>query len=280
MTLPVNAHSQHECKKWIGARSIPELCDKVDNGWPEMEEIMNHMLAGIDPPPSEIRPEVNRRRKRVRAAFGNELDIHAVNQGRMDRAWDATRVIELETVGNKLVHIVVNMSASASVAVEAGLWRGAAVMRIFDVLQRMGKSVAISGDFASRGMFDIVGGMASIRLKAYGEPLRSDRLAAAVTLGFGRSFLLRKAVDSHPTRKAVFGRGQTVDDYSLWTQAAEQDKANGGAVVVIGQCFNKSQAQQVVDKFIAQYSTDKKVQGLADYEIHKTFSSKETPHYE
>ena len=200
-------------------------------------------------------------------------------QGRLDRAWDTTVVEEIETVGNKLVHININLSAHSGIKFDQGLWRGAAAMRIADVLQRMGKSVAISGCMISQNAFtDRSHFMGSVRLKAYGEPLRADRLAAMVSLGFFRIYLVSRAMDSHPSKTPTGGRGYPIDDYSLLTYAAEEDKEHGGAVVSIGQCFNKTQAQDVVDKFIAQYTKDDKVQGLSSYELTKNFASGEAPH--
>ena len=106
----------------------------------------------------------------------------------------------METVGNKLVHVNINLGASAGTSCEAGLWRGAAAMRIYDVLMRMGKSVAISGSYCSYEAFDRGGhAMVSCRLKEYGEPLRPDRLAAMVTLGFMRHYLMYRGLNSHPT---------------------------------------------------------------------------------
>jgi len=268
-------------ESWVGADSIEKLDGYVSDGWPEVEKRMNKMLEEITPPPAELRPEVNRRRRRVRRDFGNEVDIHAVNQGRMDRAWDATVVEEVKTVGNKLVHININLSASAGVSFDAGLWRGAAAMRIYDVLMRMGKSVAISGMFTGYRLFtDGSHGLVSCRLKQYGEPLRPDRLAAMVTLGFMRHHLMMRGLNAHPTKKAVGNRGYPIDDYELLTHAAEQDRQNGGAVVSIGQCFNLRQAQGVVDKFIRQYTHDEKVAGLSTFEQLKNWRSGEVPHRE
>jgi len=268
-------------RDWLGTSNLDKLDRYVTDGWPEMEDRMNEMLTNILPEPAELRPEINRKRRRVKRGFGNEVDIHAVNQGRMDRAWDATVVEEVPTVGNKLVHININLGASAGVAFDTGLWRGAAVMRVYDVLMRMGKSVAISGNYASYQSFKGGrSGMASCRLKAYGEPLRTDRLAAMVTLGFMRHYLMDRGLDAHKTLKPGYGRGYPIDDYKLWTRAAELDKENGGAVVSIGQCFDRRQAQDVVDKFIAQYTRDEKVEGLSAYEQLKNWKSREAPHRE
>ena len=185
----------------------------------------------------------------------------------------------METAGKDLVQINSNLSAHSDSKFDQGVWRGAAAMRIVDVLQRMGKSVAISGCCVSQNAFtDKSHFMASVRLKAYGEPLRADRLAAMVTLGFFRIYFVSRAMDAHPTRTPTGGRGYPIDDYSLLSYAAEEDKEHGGAVVSIGQCFNKTQAQNVVDKFIAQYTKDEKVQGLSSYELTKNFTSGEAPH--
>lgn len=266
---------------WVGTRTLDELDKYVDDGWVDAEKQMNKMLESIAPPPAELRPELNRRRRRVKRDFGNEVDIHAINQGRMDRAWDATVVQEIETVGNKLVHINIMLGASAGVSFEDALWRGAAAMRIYDVLTRMGKSVAISGAYCSyQPMQDGSSAMCSVRLKSYGEPLRTDRLAAMVTVGFMRQYLMMQGLRAHPTKKPKSHRGYPIDDYQLWTHAAEQDQNHGGAVVSIGHCFSQAQAQDVVDKFIKQYTKDEKVEGLSAYEQVHGYRSSDSPHHE
>ncbi len=266
---------------WTGTRTLDELDKYVDEGWLSAEKLMTKMLESIQPPPAELRPEMNRRRRRVRRDFGNEVDIHAIYQGRMDRAWDATEVEEIETVGNKLVHINIILGATAGVSFESALWRGAAAMRIYDVLMRMGKSVAISGSYCSyQPMMDGSSAMVSCRLKAYGEPLRSDRLAAMVTVGFMRQYLMMQGLRAHPTKKPKHHRGYPIDDYQLWSHAAEQDQHHGGAVISIGHCFNKEQAQKVVDKFIRQYTKDEKVEGLSAFEQVHGYRSSDAPHHE
>jgi hypothetical protein len=219
-----------------------------------MEERMLGMMAEIELPLGLTKPETVSRRKRRKRDMGNEVDIHEVRQGRLDRAWTRTEKIALPTVGNKLVHIDINLSAAAGVSLEDMLWRGAVVLRIYDALTKMGKSVSISGYYASYhlwGMDRI--GMVSCKIKDYGEPMSTAKLAAMVHGAFFRTFLMGNGAMQHPEYTADSGRGWPVDDSRLRCSDAEEDEARGGHVVHIGQCFSKHQADEVLSAFIDQY---------------------------
>lgn len=255
---------------WTGTSTVHQLLHLVDNGWPELEKTMLEMLGEIQLPSQIMKPELTKRRKRRRADFGNELDIHAVYQGRVDRAWDQTHVEQLVHVGNKTSHICVNLSAPCTIPFEAAMWRGAVALRIYETLTMMGRSVAISGYYAgTRAYTDGTTGMASCKLKAYGEPMRTDKLAAMVNLGFMRVLLMARGLDCHPRRRATSGRGYPIDDYELITHAAELDAQHGGSVFVVGQCFSKDQAALAIEKFVRQLLGETKIEGMTAEEILK-----------
>lgn len=253
---------------WLGAGTIEELERYVKDGWPALEKLMLDMLGQVELPEQLTKPELSKRRKRRRADFGNELDIHAVYQGRCDRAWDQTHVEQLIATGNKTSHICINLSAPSGMSFDAAMWRGALALRIYETLTMLGRSVSISGYYASvRGFADGTAFMGSCKLKNYGEPLRTDKLAAMVNLGFMRRFLMELSIESHPTKRPSGGYGYPIDDYELRTYAAEQDGQHGGSVFVIGKCFSKEQAELALKKFVKQLLGEVKIEGMSAEEI-------------
>lgn len=253
---------------WTGTMTHAQLHGYVRDGWPEMEQAMLGMLDQIELPAFLARPELTKKRKRRKADSGNELDIHAVYQGRSDRAWDQTYTQHLMSHGNKTAHICINLSAVNTMDFKEAMWRGALALRIYDALTRLGRSVAISAFYASeQGFTDATAFMGSCRLKAYGEPMRTDKLAGMVNLGFMRRYLMTWGIESHPTRRPSSGYGHPIDDYALHTYAAEQDHANGGSLFVIGQCFSKAQAEQALEKFVAQLLGETNIEGLNAEEL-------------
>lgn len=268
LAAPKKNDTQIYWQNWLGVRSFAELEDYVNNGWPELERIMLGMLSEVQLPDQLMKPELTKRRKRRRADFGNELDIHAVYQGRCDRAWDQTHVEQLVHVANKTSHICINLGAPAAISFLDAMWRGALALRIYETLTMMGRSVSISGYYASvNGFRGGIGFMGSCKLKNYGEPMRTDKLAAMVNLGFMRRYLMTWAIESHPHLYPTSGYGQPIDDYDLRTHAAEQDAQHGGSVFVIGQCFSKDQAERALQKFVKQLLGEVKIDGMSAEEI-------------
>lgn len=252
-------HDAHFGMEWTGTLTWEGTVEKMRNGWPLQEELMLKKLEQIELPLALRKPETVKRRKRRRADFGNAVDIHEVNQGRSDRAWERTEHVKLPTVGNKLVHIDINLSAACGVKLEDMLWRGALVLRIYEALIKMGKSVAISGYYAALGLWNTNGGysvgMVSCKIKDYGEPMSVSKLAPMVHGAFFRCFLMNEGSREHPElgRVCTSGKGYPVDDPELRSSDAAEDEARGGHIVHIGQCFSREQAEFTMAQFIKEY---------------------------
>ncbi len=247
--------------QWCGA-SHGEVMEWVTKGAPHLRTRLLAMMERIQLPEDYTRPEVHRRRRRIKGDFGNELDIHACYQGRSDRAWDKLHVEQAPTEGNRLVHVCIDLVASAGVSAYDGMWRAAAAMRILEALVSMGKSIAISGYYAVRygvmpphGFPNNPDGdiMTSVRLKDYGQPLREDVLAAATIIPFFRQVMLTVPYGPRLRYRPTRGHGYPISDYKLKTDAAERDEDVGGSTVVIGQAFSEDMAKRTVEKFLDTY---------------------------
>lgn len=257
--------------RWAGA-THGEVCSWATRGAPELRSRLLGMMERIPLPDDYTRPELHRRRRRVRGDFGNELDIHAAYQGRCDRAWDRLHVEQVATEGNRLVHVCIDLAATVGVNAYDGLWRAAAAMRILEALVSMGKSIAISAYFGGHrtvAVPELPGNphgdvLATVRLKDYGQPLREDILAAATVIPFFRQIMLTAPFSDRTGLRATSNHGYAISDYALKTDAAEKDAAMGGSTVVIGQAFSEDMAQRTVTKFLETYvRSDSKVEGYS-----------------
>lgn len=251
---------------WLGAgvRDPSHFYELVQNGAPQLRDRMLSMMDQIELPEAMTRPELSNRRRRVRADFGNSVDIHRVYQGRCDVAWDRMIMEKQETHGNKLVHMVIDNCAPGIVHADNSLWMGAAIMRIYEALTRMRRSVAISVYDAAAGLYygDPKHGMVSVLVKDYGQPLREEQLAVVCSQAFSRAVLMPlQSVDSHKYGGHVDHMGYATSDYELLVKSAEDDVARGGSVIVIGKAFNKEQAERTVYDFVAKHVYDETTEG-------------------
>lgn len=237
---------------WTGTYSATELERYVLNGWPEIERKMLSMVKDVELPAAMLKPEIEKRRKRKRGDHGDEVDIHQVYQGRVDRAWSRAVQRQNLVVGNKLVHLAVNLCAPSYVDFDDALWRGAVTLRVYEALMRMGRSVMVTVHYPCAGIYaDGATGIFSVPVKSYNEPMSVSKLASMVNVGFMRVYLQQRAASSHPTRKKR--DGFSIDDYDIVPYSVLKDEESGGQCVRIGACFTKAQAEDVLRKFVAQF---------------------------
>lgn len=195
-----------------------------------------------------------RRRKRIRGDYGNELDIHEVNQGRVDRAWTRTKFVDREVHESKHVTILVNASMSAMVKASSAEWRTAALLQIHDELVRMGKSVEVAVYWSTKGSFRDSGTNINffyIPVKKAGQSLSRKHLAMYTSATYARLIALNKAFNM-TGRPVVNGYGFPFSSYESIPYPAQQMKEKGHHVVIVSQCFSQSAANSAVEKAILQ----------------------------
>lgn len=143
-------------------------------GWPEGSNKVQQ--AG-----EKLRlPALKSIRRKVRyGPQGDELDIHAVRNGRLERAWrSAPRQL---TSGPVRVHLVINMAANCTVKRDDLPWRGAAGLALAKVLTAAGYGVKITA-FSSTMYHDNTQARIffGATVKEYTQPLNVTALAGAV----------------------------------------------------------------------------------------------------
>jgi hypothetical protein len=137
----------------------------------------------------ELQVVQRKRRKPVRAAFGDEIDIHRVYAGDLENAWRKTVHIQEEKHFH-LVHVMINTVYSASENCVNTLWNAAATVKIVSDLEAAGKSVAVTVLFPTTATFkeSRKGLCVAMNIKKYNERLTPERLAAMTHAGFMRSW--------------------------------------------------------------------------------------------
>ena len=171
----------HKGADWFGVASVEEVIRLVRAGWPEGAKRVTEIACKPAAQPQSLR------RRRVRADFGNELDIHSVYAGQLATAWGAMRRQLRQAV--REVALVAPIGVKCSVSPEQLFWRGAALLRAADLLHEAGYAVAIIGAYVSHDIdeqlkWDMIH---TVQIKTVDQPLNPSVLAATVCLaGFVR----------------------------------------------------------------------------------------------
>lgn len=183
-----------ECDRWkFGPTyTLQRLNKHLCNGWPEGVERVRRINADADARAAVTVRDI--RRRRVRGESGAEVDVTAYWRGRADIAWERCR--RDASVKARAVHIVPMLTGVCTLEADQFFYRGAAAVRLCDLLAAAGYSVAVTaaaivpqvGDMKPRS-HDYAWG---IPLKPYNAPLEINALTAALCeVGFTRHYVFR-----------------------------------------------------------------------------------------
>jgi len=156
-----------------GASSIARVCQLLSTGWTRGADRMVKALAGLAD--VQVKPKSVRRQNRW-ADQGDALDIHRVNAGRLDAAWQKCR--REPQVGPQRVTLVCDAIESGGNDADTMFWRGAAVVTLADKLQSAGYNVEVVS--AWTGINDDVRVICHVTVKQSSQPLDLTTLASAV----------------------------------------------------------------------------------------------------
>jgi len=130
-----------------------------------------------------------RKRKKIKDRFGDEIDIHKIYQGELDKAWKRS-IRDVVDSQHHLISIMIDVDCAARVNANDTLWRAAVAVKLVDALQKAGKSIRIIVGSSSKDVSPETKKIhtTSIVVKQYNESLSLDRLAAMSYAGFNRTF--------------------------------------------------------------------------------------------
>lgn len=261
----------HEGSRWfgVGNNTGEDVIKHALIGWEVGYEKLNDMLKQLDAEGTareELAIVEKRRRKRFKTDQGMELDIHAVNQGNLGRAWTNIKS-EVVDRQHKLITLMVDVGGTAMENVESSLWRATVAVKLTDALITSGKSVRIVVGSLAEGVYDSYreGGSGysattSIVVKQYNEPLTLKRLAGMSHLGFHRvfNFMARAA---HDTFTCSHGYGGSRDGLgkvqNMPCQMKEEVEQGHTHYVYLERARNLETAKRSIKKALQQLHMEK-----------------------
>ncbi len=188
-------HSQRDRVSWWGMPGgWMAVKDAVAHGWPDGVKKAQDALKELK---SSIPRAKTQRRVKVRGPQGNELDIHRVYAGDLQRAWRGTEKQERfpSKRQGKKVTVAVELGISAMQDASILFWRGAVAMFMADILTRQGYSVQILGVLSVNGLDSNeyrAKHVITVELKPFGSKLNLDSTMACTGLaGFLRGHMFK-----------------------------------------------------------------------------------------
>jgi hypothetical protein len=133
-------------RSWYGLPNVPAVKQAMTHGYKRGMELIQAAAEKLE---ARIPRAVGVNRAKRRGPMGDELDIHAVNRGAIDRAWSSS--VRAVKRSSSFVRIYVDICGNSGIEADRLQWRGVAGMTLADVLQRAGYSVEIVAALAVRG---------------------------------------------------------------------------------------------------------------------------------
>lgn len=241
---------------WLGCANGQGVLKRVANGWPEGRAKAESMAEELDIPELKepVASVIERKRKRRRGDFGNEVDIHRVNQGHCDTAWE--RIVKVnKTNQSKAVTLFINTGGLSEVQFDQSMWRAAATLAIYKLLSRAGRSVRVVVGSIAQDVYPSLGqhyATTAAVVKDFQEPLDIDKLAAMANIGYHRVFNFRARL-CHSKLRCSNYMGRTVGGTEILPYPLLEDKETRGIPVVnLTTCLSRSQAQFAVESVVRQ----------------------------
>ena len=130
--------------KWHGIEGGGAAVQRaVLEGVPAIQKRLETLLQDITP---TLPRAVGISRRVRRGDTGDNLDIHAVNRGEVDRAWTSSR--RTLRVSTGAIRIVVDIGGNASQNADAMQWRGIAAAALAHCIEKAGYNVEIVAAWA------------------------------------------------------------------------------------------------------------------------------------
>lgn len=172
--------------------NLASLNAHLTAGWPEGVDRVRQINATAEGgAPLTVR---NVRRRRVHGEAGAEVDVTAYWRGRADVAW--SRCVRDSETKIRAVHIVPMLCGVCTLEADQFFYRGAAAVRLCDVLTAAGYRVAVTAAAIAPYVVDMGRTenhyAVAIPLKPYTAPLELNTLTAVLCeVGFTRHYVFK-----------------------------------------------------------------------------------------
>lgn len=236
-------------------------------------DVIDHSLIGDDKLYESLRSKINQmnknlgvdkinytqkiksvRRELIHGKFGDELDIHKVYSGNLDTAW-SRRVREEFDQDHHLVTLYIDIGGNSNIKVTDSLWRAVVALKVFEDLERAGKSVKIIAGGASTSSFvrDDRSCAVGVVIKEYNQSLSLQRLAAMSHVGFYRVFGFgAKACQGVRTLVKNLGRSASPSNGIIPINVQEEINKGHTKLIHIDKCCSLYDAKRSLDSIYKQ----------------------------
>lgn len=175
---------------WWGVKGgYGQVIRNVEEGWKEGLEIMEHHLKEMEIPRTK-----SARRRKVRSSQGNELDIHRVFSGNLDKAW--SNIVKVETYSHnkrgKRVCVILDVTTKGVMSAEEAFWRGASAVMLVKSLMKKGYSVELNIVRIAKNKVkgpEVIA--VSVCAKSFQQRMNLELVAALTSVGFYRGPLFQ-----------------------------------------------------------------------------------------
>ena len=179
--------TKRDGKEWLGLPTGKAVAKAVAEGWSAGGDRITalHEKTAVALPKA-----VWHGRKRIKADQGDELDIHAVMRGELDRAW--TKSVRRVKHGSSAITLYVDIGANGGTHADSLTWRGLAGVALARIMEAAGYSVEIIGGFHIHSYLDkgkCPPAVVTVTVKPRHARADNATLAGTVALpGFFRTF--------------------------------------------------------------------------------------------
>jgi hypothetical protein len=252
----VDARRFYDCRSWS------EAFEKCEQGWPQLlaklQPMIKHLQSTLELSDVMAVQVATRRRKRIRADYGDTLDMHRVWAGDLDRAW------ERPVKRNRMVHteryatIYVDLNMSFTQHTDDSLWRAALSVCLVDQLTRMGINTELWSGSSGTNAYphDWTAPKSywtGARVKEFTQPLSEERVAAMCHAAFFRTWGFAMIMASE--FRTYQGLGSVVDLGSYVWPLREREAA-GERMFRISQVYHEYTARAELHRIINSLKGD------------------------
>ena len=197
---------------------------------------------------------IRTRRRAIRGPQGDELDIHSVRSGNLDRAWRRTHKIEKKGKAKRIT-ILYNTPIYGSQSASVAFYGPAVAAVLCEKLNQAKVSIEIismdwTGSMWKDNASGVMKDLTIVRIKNTNAPLSLAALAATATAGFTRSALFGAQLASElPCARGMGGRDQNCSDELI--RATLQRPA--GEAIIVPKIYDEQTAINFITKTIKEF---------------------------
>ena len=196
---------------------------------------------------------IRTKRRSSRGPQGDELDIHSVRAGNLDRAWRRTRKIEKKGKAKRIT-ILYNTPIYGNQTPDQAFYGPAAAAILCEKLSEANVAIEIIAMDWTDGIWTLSSHSAArdltvVRVKNTNAPLSMAALAATATAGYTRSALFNAQIASD--LPCMSGMGRLDDNYSEKLVRETFQRPEGQAIIV-PQIHSEDEAIRFIEKTIKE----------------------------